>query len=115
MCAACPPATLDPADSATPLDYFAKLKSPATTPSGKDKDEFHFTYPTPEWIALSQSGVSYGYGFQAALVDDTAPDRVAVVAFVEPGSPAAAAGIARGTAILAVDGASGRRRRGRDA
>ena len=100
-----PPATLDPANSATPLDYFDKLKSPATTASGKDKDQFHFTYSTPEWLALSQSGVAFGYGFQVAWVDDTAPDRVAIVAFVEPGSAAAAAGIARGAAILDVDGA----------
>ena len=98
-------ATLDPANSATPLEYFDKLKSPLTTATGKDKDQFHFTYPTPEWIALSQSGTAHGYGFQVALVDDTAPDRVAVVAFVEPGSPAAVAGIARGTAIVRVDGA----------
>ena len=69
-----PPATLDPANSATPLDYFDKLKSPATTASGKDKDEFHFTYPTPEWIALSQSGVSYGYGF-AGRAASTTPRR----------------------------------------
>ena len=60
-----PPATLDPANSATPLDYFDKLKTTATTASGKDKDKFHFTYPTPEWIALSQSGVSFGYGLLA--------------------------------------------------
>ena len=99
-----PAATLDPANSATPLEYFNKLKSPATTASGKDKDEFHFTYPTPEWIALSQAGVSYGYGFQVALVDDTAPDRVAMVAYVEPGSPAVAAGITRGTTLVGVDG-----------
>ncbi len=103
---ALPAATLDPANSATPLDYFNKLKSPLTTASGKPKDEFHFTYPTPEWIALSQSGVSYGYGFTVALVDDSAPDRVAVVAFTDAGTPAAAAGIGRGAAILAVDGAA---------
>jgi C-terminal processing protease CtpA/Prc len=100
-----PAATLDPANSATPLDYFNKLKSTEVTASGKAKDQFHFTYPTPEWIALSQSGISYGYGFQVALVDDTAPDRVAIVAYVEPGTPATAAGIARGTEILEVDGA----------
>ena len=100
-----PAATLDPANSATPLEYFDKLKSPAVTASGKDKDQFHFTYPTPEWIALSQSGVSFSYGFQIALVDRTAPDRVAIVAYVEPGSPATAAGIGRGTEILEVDGA----------
>ena len=100
-----PPATLDPANSATPLDYFDKLKSPAATASGKDKDRFHFTYSTPQWLTLSQSGVTFGYGFQVAWVHDTAPDRVAMVAYVEPGSPAAAAGIARGAAILDVDGA----------
>jgi C-terminal processing protease CtpA/Prc len=100
-----PAATLDPANSATPLDYFDKLKSAEVTASGKAKDQFHFTYPTPEWIALSESGISYGYGFQVALVDDTAPDRVAIVAYVEPGTPATAAGIARGTEILEVDGA----------
>ena len=100
-----PPATLDPANSATPLDYFDKLKTTATTASGKDKDKFHFIYPTPAWIALSQSGVSFGYGYSLALVDDSPPDRVAVVAYVEPGSPAAVAGITRGTAILNVDGA----------
>jgi hypothetical protein len=48
---ALPPATLDPANSATPLEYFEKLKSPLITASGKAKDEFHFTYPTPEWLA----------------------------------------------------------------
>ncbi len=103
---ALPAATLDPANSTTPLDYFAKLKSPLLTASGKPKDQFHFTYFTPDWIALSQAGVSYGYGFQIALLDDSAPDRVAVVAFTDPGTPAAAAGIARGTAILDVDGAN---------
>ena len=102
---ALPAATLDPANSATPLDYFNKLKSPLVTASGKPKDEFHFTYFTPDWIALSQSGISFGYGSQIALLDDTAPDRVAVIAFTEPGTPAAAAGIGRGAAILNVDGA----------
>jgi carboxyl-terminal processing protease len=101
---ALPAATLDPANSATPLDYFDKLKSPLNTASQQPKDKFHFTYPTPEWIALSQSGISYGYGFQVALLDDTAPDRVAMVAFVDAGTPAASAGIGRGAAILAVDG-----------
>ena len=102
---ALPAATLDPANSATPLDYFNKLKSPLVTASGKPKDEFHFTYFTPDWIALSQSGVSFGYGSQIALLNDTAPNRVAVIAYTEPGTPAAAAGIGRGAAILNVDGA----------
>src|SRR5512143_3155337 len=52
---------LDPAAYATP-DYFSLLKTSATTPSGNAKDRFHFTYPTDQWLALSQSGVQAGYG-----------------------------------------------------
>src|SRR5437868_5356279 len=38
-------------------DYFKALKTTAITPSGRDKDRFHFTYPTTQWQQLSQSGV----------------------------------------------------------
>ena len=100
---ALPATTLDPNAYATPQSYFAVLKSPLTTASGKPKDEFHFTYTTPAWVALSQSGVSYGYGFQIALLSAT-PPRSAVVAFTDPGTPAVAAGIARGATIVTVDG-----------
>jgi carboxyl-terminal processing protease len=100
---ALPAATLDPAAAATPLDYFAVLKSTERTATGKPKDQFHFTYPTAVWQQLSQQGVALGYGFEVALVARTVPRR-AVVAFTEPGSPAAAAGIGRGAEILAVDG-----------
>ena len=96
-------ATLDPNAYATPQAYFAVLKSPLTTASGKPKDQFHFTYDTPTWVALSLSGVSYGYGFEVALLSAT-PPRSAVVAYTEPGTPATANGIARGAAILTVDG-----------
>ena len=100
-----PAATLDPTMSATPIDYFAKLKTPLTTASGKPKDQFHFTYDTPTWIALSTAGVSYGYGFGVALVVAKAPNRIAMVGFLEPGTtPASANAIARGAAILTVDG-----------
>src|SRR5437660_5485940 len=57
----------DPALSTTP-DYFALLKTIATTPSGNPKDKFHFTYATSAWLALSQSGVSAGYGAEWALI-----------------------------------------------
>jgi carboxyl-terminal processing protease len=42
----------DPAQHETPLDYFEVLKTPETTPSGKPKDQFHFTYDTDAWEAL---------------------------------------------------------------
>ena len=53
---------LNPASYATTAQYFKLLKTSATTPSGNPKDKFHFTYPTAQWEALSQSGVSAGYG-----------------------------------------------------
>ncbi len=98
-----PAATLDPDAYSTPQAYFKVLKSPLITPSGRDKDRFHFTYSTPAWVALARSGVSYGYGFQIALLASTAP-RSAVVAYTDPGTPAAAAGITRGATIVTVDG-----------
>ena len=100
---ALPATTLDASLYATPKAYFAVLKSPLTTPSGKAKDPFHFTYDTPTWVALAQSGVSFGYGFEVALVSATVP-RSAIVAFTQPGTTAATNGIARGAAILTVDG-----------
>src|SRR5689334_21676531 len=46
----------DPAATSSSLDYFALLKTTATTPSGAKKDKFHFTYPTNVWQQLSQCG-----------------------------------------------------------
>lgn len=83
--------------------YFEALLTRATTASGKLKDQFSFTYPTDLWDALSQGGVSYSYGMQVTLLA-IEPSRRAVIAYVEPDTPAAGAGIGRGTQILAVDG-----------
>src|SRR5205085_790290 len=57
----------DPALSTTPA-YFDLLKTTARTQSGNPKDKFHFTYDTSAWLALSQSGVSAGYGAEWALL-----------------------------------------------
>jgi carboxyl-terminal processing protease len=92
----------DPA-AYTTADYFNLLKTSATTPSGNPKDKFHFTYGTPQWIALSQSGVEAGYGAQFVLIASRPPRNV-VVAYTEPNSPATAAGLMRGAKVLAVDG-----------
>lgn len=83
--------------------YFPLLKTAAVTTSGLPKDRFHFTYPTTQWIALSQSGVESGYGAQWLLVSLVVPRRV-VVAYVEPNSPAANAGLTRGDEVITVDG-----------
>lgn len=94
----------DPALSTTPA-YFDLLKTTATTPSGNPKDKFHFTFATAEWVALSQSGVSAGYGAEWAVIARSAPRRI-VVAFTQPNSPATAVAVnlARGAEVLMVDG-----------
>lgn len=95
---------IDPNAYPTAVDYFEALRTPALLPSGKmkDPDAFHFTYPTTTWEQIEQS-IEAGYGINWALVA-TSPPRLLLVATVQPGSPAAAAGIARGAEILTIDG-----------
>jgi hypothetical protein len=52
---------------------------------------------------MAQSGVEFGYGFELALLAVT-PPRKALVAYTDPGTTAAGAGIPRGAEILTVDG-----------
>jgi carboxyl-terminal processing protease len=89
-------------DYATAVDYFAVLKTDATTASGAPKDHFHFTYPSDVWTALSQSGVEAGYGATWAVIAPRPPRRV-VVAYTEPNSPATTL-VSRGAEVLTVDG-----------
>ncbi len=98
---------IDPAnaDYPLPVDYFETLKTDATTASGAPRDQFHFTFDTAEYEELV-NGSSAGYGARFRLLDTTAPDREAVIAYVEAGSPAAQAGLDRGTEILEIDGES---------
>jgi len=88
----------------TPQSYFDALKTPARTPSNRAKDEFHFIQDTASYEASSQSGIQGGYGASWAFLSSS-PPRNLVVAFVQAGSPAAVAGLTRGTRILSVDGA----------
>ncbi|BFM05377.1 S41 family peptidase [Halioxenophilus aromaticivorans] len=93
---------LNPDNYAT-LDYFALLKTDATTASGKEKDEYHFTYNTADWEARSQTGVSVGYGIDFVLQSSAVPREI-VVALIEPGSDADIAGAVRGDRVLTIDG-----------
>lgn len=92
----------DPSSYST-ADYFNVLKTPATTASGRAKDQFHFTYSTEEWEQLSQSGVEIGYGAQWVLIASS-PPREVVVAYSEPNTPAATANVPRGAEVLLADG-----------
>ncbi|MGK5076743.1 S41 family peptidase [Janthinobacterium sp. HLX7-2] len=96
------PTTYLPHNFSTPIAYFDVLKTSATTASGKPKDQFHFTYTTAEWEA-SQNGIELGYGMLLAITRNT-PPRNAVITIVEPGSPAALAGLQRGDVLQTVDG-----------
>ncbi|HEX8114094.1 MAG TPA: S41 family peptidase [Kofleriaceae bacterium] len=90
---------------ATAVDYFDQEKTPATTTSGKPKDQFHFIYKTTDWEALSQSGTEASYGIQWALLAPS-PPRSLLIAYTEPGSPAAAVQppLGRGARVLSIDG-----------
>jgi carboxyl-terminal processing protease len=95
---------LNPSGSNDPLAYFDRLQTSQLSSSGRDKDRFHFTFDTEDWIALSQSGIEPGYGVQWVILSGQVPRRV-VASFVEPGSAAAGQNLARGIEVLEVDGA----------
>lgn len=92
----------NPADYDT-FEYFDLLKTDAITASGNPKDNFHFFLPTHEWQSLSQSGTAVGYGV-TWVITKPEPPRELLVAYVEAGSPADAAGLSRGVSVLEIDG-----------
>lgn len=100
---------VDPlANASTAADvenYFELMQTFAKTPSGADRDRFHFTYDTEEWNSFTSSGESVGYGAQFIL-QRSSPPRALVVAFVEAGSSASSssANLKRGTQIISADG-----------
>ncbi|MET0658409.1 MAG: S41 family peptidase [Steroidobacteraceae bacterium] len=96
---------VDPSTYSNTESYFDILKTNAITASGNPKDRFHFTYPTADWQALSQSGVSAGYGAQWVIIG-TAPNRRVVTAYQEASSPAATNNVTRGVEVISVDGVS---------
>jgi len=86
-------------------EYFKVLKTAARTSRGKDKDQFHFSMRTSDWQSLAQTGMSAGYGATFVMISD-APPRNVVVAYTEPGTPAASApaSLQRGARVQSVDG-----------
>ena len=85
--------------------YFELMRTFAKTPSGADRDRFHFTYDTEEWNSFSSSGASVGYGAQFIL-QRSSPPRALVVAFVEADSSASSPSVnlQRGAQIISADG-----------
>src|SRR5688572_9111415 len=85
-----------------PVEYFNLLKTLELSPTGQPKDKFHFSMNTDDWEALSQGGVSAGYGAVFLVLAETPPRNI-VVAYVEEGSPAEGE-LFRGDVVLEVDG-----------
>ena len=94
---------LDPGLYST-AQYFNLMKTPQTDASGAPKDRFHFSYPTATWEAMEQ-GTSVGYGVQWAVVNASPPRKI-MVAYTQPGTPAASApaDLVRGAQLLDIDG-----------
>jgi len=100
------PAFSDESDVYGSLDaYFNALLTPATTPTGKFKDQFSFTFPTAAWDALLNSGSSVGYGIEWRFLSST-PPRGIRVAYVHANSTAATMGIQRGDTLVLADNVS---------
>lgn len=98
----------DPATFNDRLAYFNVLRTQQTTPSGKPKDEFHFTQPTDEFLEMRNSAPTATYGANLVAFS-TAPPRDFRVRYTEPNSPASmevmgVANFVRGARILEVDG-----------
>ncbi len=93
---------LDASQYATVQAYFDVLKTSAKNSAGEDLDRFHFSYTTQYWNQYS-SGVSLDYGIEWASIKKS-PPRNFVVLNVEPNSPAAKNGVARGDKLVALDG-----------
>ena len=97
------PTTFKMADFTDPIAYFDKLKTPVESAPGVAKDKFHFTYTSADWDKLSTSGIELGYGVTWTSSGATAP-RTWQASIIEPGSPAAAAGLRRGDQLIQIDG-----------
>lgn len=83
--------------------YFNSQRSLLLSTSGKPKDQFHFTYLSDDWVALTTMGSNVGFGFQVAVLASY-PPRSVLLAYSEPGSPAWANHLDRGARIISVNG-----------
>ncbi|MEM6667460.1 MAG: peptidase, partial [Pseudomonadota bacterium] len=90
------------------LAYFAQLRTFAVTPSGEDKDDFHFSQPTEEFLEQRNAAPTASYGARIAILSPSVPREVRVV-YTDPNTPASEVvggqqQFVRGASILSVDG-----------
>ncbi|MEM1087438.1 MAG: S41 family peptidase [Pseudomonadota bacterium] len=98
----------NPNASGSRTNYFATLRTTELTPSGKEKDDFHFSEPTADFLERRNSTASPSYGWSLAAFSTAVP-RDYRIRYTEEGSPAAlevngVTNLLRGTRILRVDG-----------
>lgn len=95
---------VDPNGVSGVLPYFNTQRTTAQTPSGKDKDDFHFSEPTTDYEMSFSSGASFGYGMRFTIDNDN--NNFTQVVYTEPNSPATTgtALLSRGAQIIGVDG-----------
>ncbi|MEM9972432.1 MAG: peptidase, partial [Pseudomonadota bacterium] len=98
----------NPSDFTDRLSYFDVLRTTEVTPSGEDKDDFHFSQPTEEFLEQRNSAPSASYGVQYAAFS-TSPPRDFQIQYTDPDTPASASvggqvNFVRGARILEVDG-----------
>ncbi|MBA4225054.1 MAG: peptidase [Hyphomonas sp.] len=98
----------NPANYSNRRDYFAVLRTFATTPSGKEKDDFHFSEPTEEYLAARNAAPTATYG-ASYIAFSTTPPRDFRIRYTEPNSPASAEvggqpNFERGSRILQING-----------
>ena len=98
----------NPANYNDRLQYFDLLRTTALTPSGREKDQFHFSQPTEESLEQITSTPTASYGAEF-LAFSVTPPRDIRIAYVDDGTPAAEeiagqANFVRGARILEIDG-----------
>lgn len=98
----------NPAEPLSRTAYFALLRTFARTPSGKDKDDFHFSEPTEQFLRARNSAPTATYGARLRLISSTRPRDIRVL-YTEPNSPASAVvngrvQLPRGARIITANG-----------
>lgn len=98
----------NPANYANRLDYFDVLRTFAQTASGKDKDDFHFSESTADYLAARNAAPTATYG-ASYVAFSTTPPRDFRIRYTVPNSPASTvvagqANLERGSRILRING-----------
>jgi hypothetical protein len=102
----------NPGNFSSPVGYFSQLKTFATTQSGENKDDFHFSQPTSEFLEQRNNQATSGYGARFVAVNgQSAPPRDFRVLYTESNSPASEVvngqvRLPRGTKLIEIDGES---------